>query len=423
MAIWGMKAQIKGITRPAVREGTDRLGGSCIDNIFTNSEHITGTMTLDWNSSDHLAVAVRRKRERITHKKIAFQGRSYMNYVKENLQLELLQADWGPFYQSVDPSTGWELLEAKIRDYLDRECPIKNFKVKEVKEPWVTNELLEEIKDKDRLLREAKRSGRVEDLQRAKVARNRVGRLVEQTKADFLKDQQELLADDPKKFWRTVKSIILGKKSATGSISLVEKKENNEKKDVGMDQVAEFINTLFSNIGPKLASNHNKAWRFKGERLEEECPDFTASHDRVLKLCKEINTIRSSGIAGIATKVFKDAFLVLIPQLVFLFNLSFATGSFPEMWKKATIKPLYKGGDKTEVGNCRPVSLLPLPGKLIEKVVHSGITYFLERFKIISDRQSGFRKGFSTASSIADLTNLLFNNINKGNFYRPQKGV
>ena len=108
----------------------------------------------------------------------------------------------------------------------------------------------------------------------------------------------------------------------------------------------------------------------------------------------------------------KDAFLCLVPQLVYLFNLSFTIGNFPDTWKRATIIPLYKGGDKTDVSNYRPVSLLPLPGKLIEKIVHCRMTEFFNRHKVITDSQGGFRKGFSTASSIADLTGMLFENTN-----------
>ena len=60
-------------------------------------------------------------------------------------------------------------------------------------------------------MREAKRTGKAEDWVVAKLERNRVARLVEQAKSDFLRDQQEELAEDPKKFWRVVKSIVPGK--------------------------------------------------------------------------------------------------------------------------------------------------------------------------------------------------------------------
>ena len=413
LAIWSLKPQIKGITRPNKR-GDAQDQGSCIDNIFTNSEHIVLSKILNWNFSDHLAVAVKRKRERVKREKVTFRGRSYKNYLRDDLQQKLVDTNWGPYYELVDPGACWDFIEDLIRDYLNNACPLKMFKVWEVREPWVTNEILEEIKDKDRSLRTARRTGKAEDWDQARRDRNRVGRLVEQARADFLKEQQDELADDPKKFWHTVKSIIPVKKATTSKISLVCKGTNGGNKVVDPDKTADFINDFFSNIGPNIARDLRDPWVFYGEEVKEKCPQFEADLDGVLKLCRAIKVTKSSGITDISSRVLKDSFLVIIPQLVHMFNTSFLTGVFPDKWKIATIIPLYKGGDKSDVSNYRPVSLLPLPGKLIEKIVHAKVSLFLERSKILSDQQGGFRKGFSTASSIVDLTNILFDNINKG---------
>ena len=106
--------------------------------------------------------------------------------------------------------------------------------------------------------------------------------------------------------------------------------------------------------------------------------------------------------------------MVIIPQLVHLFNLSFRAGVFPDSWKEATIIPLYKGGDKTDVGKYRPVSLLPISRKLLEKIVHTNLSNFLKNHNVMSAKQGGFRKGFSTTKPVADLTDTFFENANKG---------
>ena len=179
------------------------------------------------------------------------------------------------------------------------------------------------------------------------------------------------------------------------------------------DKVADFINDFFSNIGPSLAKGYNEPWKFFGEVCEDKCPVFVTDYEQVAKLCSEIQLAKSSGMPDIATKVFKDSFKVIIPQMVYMFNLSFETGIFPNSWKKATVIPLYKGGPKTEVSNYRPVSLLPLPGKLLEKIAHARMSAFFELNGIISDKQGGFRKGYSTMSTVAELTDCLLSNTNK----------
>ena len=411
LTLWNLKAQLTCITRPNLAQNSQSKG-TCIDNIFTNSEHIALAVTLDWNFSDHLAVAIKRKRVKVVHEKVEFQGRSYKNYDAHDLRRHLLQLDWNIFYNSQNPGECWDYLEKEIRVYLDEICPLKSFKVKEVREPWVTNELLEEIKDKDRSLKTAKRSGKSEDWKKDRIDRNQVGRLVELARANFLTDQQYQLADDPKKFWRVVKTVVPGKKSTSGRISLVNNERVDNPQNIEQNDTANFINDFFCNIGPNLASKHNEPWEFHDEVMADECAQFEADFVSISKLVIEISTIKSSGFLNISSKVFKDAFTVLVPHLVYMFNLSFVTGIFPDRWKKATIIPLYKGGDKTNVSNNRPVSLLPLPGKLIKKIAHARITSFLDHNEIISEQQGGFRKGFSTASSIADLTNSLFNNVN-----------
>ena len=409
--IWGLSPQIKGSTRLGISKGN--VCSSCIDNIFTNSDNIQRAMILDWNISDHLVVAIKRKRVRIKGRKVEFKGRSYRNYVKETLQEDLVNCEWGEFFETRDPAICWDILEEKIRTSLNKMAPMKSYRVTEVREPWVSNEILEEIKDKDRLMRLAKRTKKGDDLIRARLERNRVGKLVDDAKAEFLIEKQEELADDPKKFWRLVKAIVPSSKNRAAKIILTDKRDGKEV-ELQENEAADHINEFFCGIGPKLAAGHDEPWVFYGSRAIEKCPRFEADHELVSRLCKEICTTKASGFEDIATKIFKDAFRVLTQQLVYLFNLSFELGVFPDKWKNATIIPLYKGGDKSDVSNYRPVSLLPLPGKLIERVAHAKISEFVEGHGLITDKQGGFRKGFSTVSSIADLVDNILSGVNKG---------
>ena len=106
--------------------------------------------------------------------------------------------------------------------------------------------------------------------------------------------------------------------------------------------------------------------------------------------------------------------MVSISQLVFIFNLSLTKSIFPTDWKKATIVPSFKNGNKKIVSNYRPASLLPLAGKLLEKIVHKGITNHIENSELLSNKQGGFRKDFSTVKSILNLSEDIFENMNNG---------
>ena len=110
--------------------------------------------------------------------------------------------------------------------------------------------------------------------------------------------------------------------------------------------------------------------------------------------------------------MIKDAFEAIPDKLTRLFNLSIAKRKFPEQWKVATVIPLQKVGNKTDVNNFRPISLLPLPGKLLEKIIHNQTMTYLENNNILTPHQNGFRANHSTISTIANLTDDIFQAIN-----------
>ena len=155
-------------------------------------------------------------------------------------------------------------------------------------------------------------------------------------------------------------------------------------------------------------------WKYLDQDCENEINSINTDFEEVLDICKNIELSKSSGIEFLSTNILKDAFMVSINQLVFLFNLSLSTSIFPEDWKRATIIPLFKTGNKNIVNNYRPVSLLSLPGKMLEKIVHKRISNHLEENDLLSNKQGGFRKNHSTVQSIVNLTDNIFENMNNG---------
>ena len=104
--------------------------------------------------------------------------------------------------------------------------------------------------------------------------------------------------------------------------------------------------------------------------------------------------------------------MVLVPKVTTLFNMSLRMGIIPKGWKEAAVIPLHKGGAKSDVNNLRPISLLPVPGKLLERIVHGRVMAFLERVCYLNNCQGGFRQGHSTVSTISIITNDIYEAIN-----------
>ena len=107
--------------------------------------------------------------------------------------------------------------------------------------------------------------------------------------------------------------------------------------------------------------------------------------------------------------------IVAIP-LCRIINLSFSQGIFPDMLKIAKVIALFKAGSTEEVNNYRPISLLPIFDKIIEKLMHKQLYAFLEVHDILFKNQFGFRKKCSTAHSLIEITEKIKESIDSGKF-------
>ena len=124
--------------------------------------------------------------------------------------------------------------------------------------------------------------------------------------------------------------------------------------------------------------------------------DCTA--EEIRSLIKELENGKSSDIP---IKLIKFASPIICPHLERIFNKCMREGVFPEELKIGRVGPVYKmKGDKELMENYRPVSILPIFGKLFEKIIYSRLYSFLSSQDIITDNQYGFRKSHSTSHAL-----------------------
>ena len=112
--------------------------------------------------------------------------------------------------------------------------------------------------------------------------------------------------------------------------------------------------------------------------------------EHIYILLQKINESKASGIDNISGKFLKDGASILSGPISDLCNLSILLSSFPEECKIAKLRVLYKKGLNTDPQNYRPISLLPLISKIIEKVIHDQTQEYLKIDNIIYKHQSGF---------------------------------
>ena len=395
-----------------------KKSSSLLDIAFTNMKYIKTAGTLDSFLSDHQPIFIIKKKGKNTEKiEQQFEGRSYRHYDKQQFLDNIEDRDWSQFFNAEDPGHAWDIMQNILVEEAERICPVRQFKIRNTRPCWITNEMIEQMKDRDYFYRKAKTTNSEDDWNIAKFHRNQANSSVRNAKADFIKDQLRNNEGNSAKFWRNIKQIMPTKKGHKTNTKILLHDNNNMA--IQNLNIAEYMNNFFANLG-----NVNRApidieeeeEMSQNPDLDHLDNDFTL--DLVTKfeidaLTRKINISKSSGIELLSSRLLKDSFHIMGDKLAFLYNLSIQTTIFPDKWKKALVIPIPKSGDLKKVENYRPISLLPLPGKILEKLIHTQLSFHLEENEILSNNQFGFRKQRNTCHAISQLLNQIYTNINK----------
>ena len=105
---------------------------------------------------------------------------------------------------------------------------------------------------------------------------------------------------------------------------------------------------------------------------------------------------------------------VITPSILYIVNKSISISQFPDLWKEAKVKPLFKSESKDDINNYRPISILPTVSKLIEKWVEMQFSQYLNEFNLLHKSQSGFRPRHSTESALILMVDSWLKAINEG---------
>ena len=113
---------------------------------------------------------------------------------------------------------------------------------------------------------------------------------------------------------------------------------------------------------------------------------------------------KALGPDNLPPNLIKDSAEIIAEYLAYVINLSLRSGLFPNDWKIARVIPLYKSGPSDRLENYRPISVLPIMSKVIEKVVHKRLVDYLEEHHMLADQQFGFHRKRSTELAVTLFT-------------------
>ena len=134
------------------------------------------------------------------------------------------------------------------------------------------------------------------------------------------------------------------------------------------------------------------------------------------EICTIINGMKesSAGWDGIYAKIVKSTYNLYLDTLTHVFNLSITKGIFPRELKVAKVIALFKSQNSMMFDNYRPVSILPVFSKILEKLMYNRILSFINKHKVLFEYQFGFREKHGTDIALIVLLDKIMSSINDG---------
>lgn len=301
--------------------------------------------------------------------------------------------NWNYIYNLLTSDEQLSFLENNISYLYDLAVPLKTKHIKENTRPWFTTSIQRLIVQRDKAYSRWKKFKIPELKEEFSKLRRDVNREIRRAKSAYYADRFRT-AIDSKKTWQTIRDIGIGITN----------------KNTSCDLSADELNNTFTNFssierGPIVHSNFNdRLNQVSSNQFEFHSVNNTDVLTSILKV--KSNAI---GYDNMDPRFIK----LLLPQLLsfitHFFNTILTTSVFPKQWKHAKIIPVPKSNSEF-----RPIAILPFLSKALEKLMHIQISEHLNRFKLLTDRQSGFRPRNSCITALINVSEDIRSDIDAG---------
>ena len=396
-----------------------------IDNILTNDVNrklFSGLVISD--VTDHLPIFCIAISENKNEKCFTQKTSKYTINDKTigKLKNDLSNIDWSNnIMLNSDVNSAYNVFTNIINNAFVKNCPVKVISKTEKNipmKPWINQTLLNCCKKKNTLYRKYLKCKSAQALQRYKLYKNNLTSLLRKAEKVYYSNKLQQYKGDMKETWRILNSFIK-KRNQQPKISGYHDKNNtflHSDKDI-----ANGFNNFFVNIGPDLAEKIPKC-------NDKHHSDYITKHvsdsiflepiveQELLNVVKSFDNKFSSGYDNINMYLVKKIIVNISKPLVYLYNLSFSEGIFPDSMKLAKVLPLYKTDDPTSFSNYRPVSLLSQFSKILEKLFNNRLMKFIDKNNVLFEGQYGFRQNHSTELAVIEMTEKITKSLDEKHY-------
>ena len=305
---------------------------------------------------------------------------------------------------SNDPNKQAEFFSETLLNIFSNFIPNEHKKVKPRDPPWFTKNIKSTYQKYQRSYKKFRNKGfpqnKSSEIDRLK---KEYTDMVLEAKEKYLISQGSKLsqADTPiKNYWTILKKFITSSSIATIPALIV-----NNCYITDISEKCKHFNDYFAKQCTVLDTGSHLPDFFL--RTQVKLNNVYFSKSDLEDLIKNLDCGKAHGFDEISVRMIKLCEKSIIDPLYIILQNCAEKGVFPECWKKANVIPIHKKNQKNLIKNYRPISLLPIFGKLFEKMIFKSLYNHLIQNDLISSKQSGFIKGDSTINQLLSITDMI----------------
>ena len=391
-----------------------------IDNIFSNKFNndkkvIQGNLTTD--ISDHFAqfhIMGSTLKQDTNTEYMLIRIKNQTNLEKYSNAVN--DFDWSKIQEYSDCNQAYNFFADSLKKIFNQSFPVQKVKKRyRNRLPWLTDGLRKSIKHKNRLYKIYIKIQTSHNKKVYNIYNNKLKSLLRTTEKNHYQDCLLKCKNNLKKTWTIIKDVLSKSKSSKTNDTFKYNDQTTSDKDV----IANKFNEYFVNIGCNLAA-----------AIPQGGPSYTTflppandssifirptNTEEIMKIISKLSN-SAPGHDEVKLNDVNSVVNSLIQPLKYVTNLSLSQGIFPDELKMAKVIPLYKANDPMLFNNYRPISLLPLFSKILERIMYNRLIKFINKHKLLYKYQFGFRKDHSTYMALIILIDKITTALDKGDF-------
>ena len=377
-----------------------------LDHYYTNRPaKLSQVQSFYCGGSDHMLITGIRNSRSFKTSPRYIRKRSYKNFDPDLFVTAVQNVSWLELYLCDEVDQAVEIFTNKITAILDEMAPMKTLQIRTNYAPWLSEKTASLMIRRDELLKLASETKCREDWVRFKHVRNTINNRLKYEEYTWQKARLDECSNNSAKTWKSVKGILNWQSSGSPAKLFYKGSLRTKSQDIADSQnefFVEKIQQIRENLPPPISDPLSK---LRSLMIGRKCSfRLTSVHpDQVADIISSLSNTTAFGLDQIDTSIIKLIKNEVLPAVTHMINLSITSRKFPSTWKKSKIIPLHKKDDLLDPKNYRPVAIVRILSKILERIVFNQLISYLNENNLLHPNHHAYRAEHNTSTALIQM--------------------